>query len=1144
MNAIIEQINLVGAKFVDFTLPMLIQSVVLILILLLVDLALRKKLRAVFRYWIWMLVLVKLVLPTSLTSPLSLGYLIGDRLEYVESSEITSRPKAEPVETKTVNIPPYIDLSNIQPARFTPSATPKIANTEPIPGTVVSKVEPKHIKHAKASLPVTPLSWQGVVFLLWLAAVIAMSLLLLQRAFFVMGLLRQTCPANNLMIDALEYCQNRMKVRRNVRLKVSFNATSPAVCGLFRPVILLPQNLGPTLGSSHLRTVIMHELAHIKRGDLWVNTIQVVLQIFYLYNPLLWLANSMIRRIREQAVDETVLVAMGPKAQQYPEMLLNVARLAWQRPALSLRLIGVIESKSQLKERIRKMLERPAPKSAKLGIAGILIIIALGAFLLPMAKAQNSEEETSKVAKKLKAEKKAETLKAEAEQAKAKAEQAKAEAEETKKEAEIKMLQDKITQLEKHLNDLLKQVQQKKSLIAVVEAKAKEQSDLIKKEKQKAEKEKDKATKEKAKAIKEKANTDDALVQLNLLLKKFAQEKQQPSKEEQEEQLEQLNLLLKKFAQEKQQKVKEKEAAKEKDKAKKLAKVIEDIERIKKKVAPVDKVEVDVVVAPKPMPKPTPHPKPVKVSVPVVAPTPPAPPAPQKLPKLPKLKLPKLPKIMPPPTPEMPVEVESINVTVPKVEPPKDIIQQIGKVHKERAHLKKLIGGFHKELDKRKESDNISDEQEQALEQQIEALEHKHQMLGQSAKELENKLQAWSEQLSEKMAHLNEKIHVQVRQKVEKKHEEQHKQHERQMQHIERQKEHLERQKGRLERQHKNEREKAVEQFNHQMEHLERQKEQFENQHKHEHEKAIEQFNRQMEHFKQQMEKWSEQHEHQMEKFNKEIEVSVEGLEGELDNMEVEVDIVMDEKADADADADVDVVVDGSKEGEEKATFTKGPNILTAQLDPGKKIIVKNRIGSINVSSGKAGQCKCSITIKASAETIEQARLKAMPVKIEVDDDDKALYLVVVKTDNDEWNDINVDLNIQVPLGSDIVVNNDIGNLKMINLEGKIQGRTKVGDIFVSNIKGDIKLLTDVGKLIYEVPEKASAEVRGSTNTGTIKTELPLDVIKNFQKSQISGVLGEGEDKVDLKTKVGNITIRKARPPATEEKPVRIRVRN
>jgi len=371
MNAILEQINSTGKIFVEFALPMLVQSGVLILILLLTDFALRKKVRAVFRYWIWLLVLLKLVLPTSLSTPLSLGYFFGDQLAYVDRTETT---------TETAQIAPGIVTPMIDsPRTEAGSDTSAIAPTTPTIESVVAKPVNTLVVSA------TPLSWQGAVFLAWLTVVMAMGLLLLQRAIFVRGLVAQAKEANGLMADTLESCRGSMGVKRKIGLKVSANATSPAVCGLFRPVILVPQNLTSSLSKSQLRAVLLHELAHIRRGDLWVNLAQTFLQIIYFYNPLLWLANCIIRRVREQAVDEMVLVAMGEKARQYPQALVEVAKLAFKRPALSLRLIGAVESKSALAGRIKHILNRPMPKRAKLGILGLAVVIITAAILLPMA---------------------------------------------------------------------------------------------------------------------------------------------------------------------------------------------------------------------------------------------------------------------------------------------------------------------------------------------------------------------------------------------------------------------------------------------------------------------------------------------------------------------------------------------------------------------------------------------------------------------------------------------------------------------------------------------------------------------------------------------------------------------------------------
>ena len=390
MNAVLEPINSTGKAFVEFAGPMLIQSSVLILILLAVDVLLRKKVRAVLRYWMWMLVLVKLCLPTSLSLPMSFGYWFGDRLVYAPAEQAVEKPP--PVETSTTTAPLLTDL-HIRPVPPMPASSV----AEPVVGQTEAMQPP-----ARPAEPVASLSWQAAAFLAWLVMAAALALLLLQRALFVRGLVAQAKAANRRMNGILKLCREDMRISTKVDLKVSANATSPAVCGLFRPVILVPENLALSLNSDQLHTVLMHELAHIKRGDLWVNLVQTFLQIMYFYNPLLWLANAIIRRVREQAVDEAVLVAMGHNAQQYPQTLVDVAKLAFKRPALSLRLIGVVESKSALNGRIKHILNRPMPRSSKLGILGLVTVLIAGGILLPMAKSK--EKDIPALAEKLRSE--------------------------------------------------------------------------------------------------------------------------------------------------------------------------------------------------------------------------------------------------------------------------------------------------------------------------------------------------------------------------------------------------------------------------------------------------------------------------------------------------------------------------------------------------------------------------------------------------------------------------------------------------------------------------------------------------------------------------------------------------------------------
>ncbi len=391
MNAVVETINGAGGTFVDFAVPMLVQSGVLVVILLLIDAVLRQRVRAVFRYWIWMLVLVKLMLPVSLRSPVSVGRWVGDPLRvptaalYEISESQPARPEAEPPSTAASVLSQDVARSVV---------TPLVPMGDSHPEDAYARVGMRSDMDSGSSRSTTAvpsagpsLSWQGLVLLSWAAVAAVLLVLLLQHSSFVRGLVAQAEEASAAMQSDLDRCRMRLGLRREVALKLSGIAGSPAACGLIHPVILIPQSLTPRLSSHDLQAVLLHELAHIQRGDLWLNLIQTLAQIVYFYNPLLWLANAIIRRTREQAVDEAVLVAMGEAAQQYPETLVNIAKLAFRkRPGLSLRLIGVVESKSALGARIRHILSRPIPKSAKLGLLGLLAILIIAVLLLPMAQ--------------------------------------------------------------------------------------------------------------------------------------------------------------------------------------------------------------------------------------------------------------------------------------------------------------------------------------------------------------------------------------------------------------------------------------------------------------------------------------------------------------------------------------------------------------------------------------------------------------------------------------------------------------------------------------------------------------------------------------------------------------------------------------
>ena len=366
INTCITGLNNIGQGFWDYAAGVFIQASVLIILLLFVDFMLRKHVRAVFRYCLWMLLFVKLVLPASFTLPTGIGYWLGDYFPSEASIE-KFVPQIEEAVPMAIDIPQWYILE-----------TPTINETVP------------------AGVELESISWQGFVFSGWLVGMLILLALLVRRICFVRGLIAKSRPANERSLEMLDECRSRMGIRRNIELRLTGDKLSPAVCGLFKPIILVPSALLKKLSREKLKAVLIHELAHIKRGDIWVNLLQTMLQIVYFYNPLVWIANAMVRRVREQAVDEMVLVTLRPETKSYSNMLIDIAEMVFWRPNFSLRIIGVVESKKALERRINHMLTRPVPKSSKLGCIGLIAIVVIGAILLPMGRNSMAEAAETK----------------------------------------------------------------------------------------------------------------------------------------------------------------------------------------------------------------------------------------------------------------------------------------------------------------------------------------------------------------------------------------------------------------------------------------------------------------------------------------------------------------------------------------------------------------------------------------------------------------------------------------------------------------------------------------------------------------------------------------------------------------------------
>ncbi|MBI1374001.1 MAG: hypothetical protein GC159_14865 [Phycisphaera sp.] len=182
----------------------------------------------------------------------------------------------------------------------------------------------------------------------------------------------------------LRACCEAMGVRRAPRLVITDVVAGPALTGVLRPTLLLPSSVVTQLDSDELRYVLRHELAHLRRRDLWAHWLIVALRALHWFNPLVWLAARHVQNERELACDALVLSRGGTNdAPAYGRTLIKVIELMQNRPGVHAAL-GIGGSASKLKRRL-SMLKTGRRRGWWIGVmvAAALVCIGLTNAVIP-----------------------------------------------------------------------------------------------------------------------------------------------------------------------------------------------------------------------------------------------------------------------------------------------------------------------------------------------------------------------------------------------------------------------------------------------------------------------------------------------------------------------------------------------------------------------------------------------------------------------------------------------------------------------------------------------------------------------------------------------------------------------------------------
>lgn len=207
--------------------------------------------------------------------------------------------------------------------------------------------------------PTRHASW---VVRIWLAVAVALLLgLAWIELRFRRVVARAPTPGDPGLDALLDEVRRDVGLRRPVEIRVVAGLSSPAVTGLRRPRLLVPEDALRGFSDEERRCVLLHELAHLRRHDVLWNAVLGVLQCLWWFHPLVHVAFARLRQERESARDFEALRLGGASGDASVRYARTLLKLVERRPidGRAVPALGFLDGGSDLKRRIVMITEYP-----------------------------------------------------------------------------------------------------------------------------------------------------------------------------------------------------------------------------------------------------------------------------------------------------------------------------------------------------------------------------------------------------------------------------------------------------------------------------------------------------------------------------------------------------------------------------------------------------------------------------------------------------------------------------------------------------------------------------------------------------------------------------------------------------------------
>ncbi|MBU5456366.1 M56 family metallopeptidase [Oscillibacter sp. MSJ-31] len=319
----------------------IVSSSVLILVVIALRYVLRGKLSLRMQYALWLLVLVRLLVPVSFgASDLSVMNAVPERAPTVQQGtykqDIVGERNDAPANAGTVGIPAQ-SMNEAAPPDLVQNVT-----TATVTAPTVEKTD-----------------WARIAKTVWLAGAAALGLVFLAVNLRFGKKLRRSRER----VEETDAC---------LPVYESGETDTPCLFGVAKPSIYVTPDTRTE--AETLRYALAHEQTHYRHGDnLWAVLRGVCLALHW-YNPLVWWAAELSRRDAELACDEATIRRIGESERAaYGRTLIRMT--CEKRPALLVTATMMTDSGKGLKERISLLVKKP--KTAAYTAIAVLLIAGL-----------------------------------------------------------------------------------------------------------------------------------------------------------------------------------------------------------------------------------------------------------------------------------------------------------------------------------------------------------------------------------------------------------------------------------------------------------------------------------------------------------------------------------------------------------------------------------------------------------------------------------------------------------------------------------------------------------------------------------------------------------------------------------------------